>query len=679
MVLLRRLPPQSLDLVPSAARCPLPLVEVVSGGPFRRPPVLMLVPRPWPLHGASPPSSDVPDISRERSREVLELASRRSSQGLLFLKDSYDDQVTVEDSVRVFNCYKWPECDRMIGDRRSRNFRERALQGPSVALPCGPILLGMFIDPKSTTARIAITDRKDFYHQLGVGPQKACHNAVYPPLPEAAFLAALLMMISSAGAESTPAEASESVAALRRATSIYDEHGLLGSLVWSLLLGGWVSSFLYRWPLMAIFSEAFRLVPGGLLDPSNPRVIPQPRPVADELALAAALSPLAVADLAVPWDSHLYATDSSEEGAAIVSAPVSPELSALLWRSSDRKDGATKLLSRAQAVLRKIDPLFEEAASVDASPDLGDHERDFVGMPCRAGRPLGLRYHFLQVGSTATALCDALAARGWVVGPILHPAFSPVYDLSSQTFFLWLYRMLDAGKVLLLLWILRELLLRSGKATTFQFRLRRLNFKTAAEELVFGQVYIALHLTRGIDHANVRTKDSFYIVGNRNHILSLNAVWLEKEQLTTLCKDVKRLGAKLHLFEAEPYALCKKDAQLDSEKYIPLCMFAITCLLTIGATASSILNWEDGKACLMIAAGLVFSLTVMCCFCLNFRRRKILDWEVPLTELDHFAREWSSKHGLKLRFEFNRVGPSYFVVVFFASLYVPSCFIALQA
>lgn len=183
-----------------------------------------------------------------------------------------------------------------------------------------------------------------------------------------------------------------------------------------------------------------------------------------------------------------------------------------------------------------------------------------------------------------------------------------------------------------------------------------LNFKTAAEELVFGQVYIALHLTRGIDHANVRTKDSFYIVGNRNHILSLNAVWLEKEQLTTLCKDVKRLGAKLHLFEAEPYALCKK------EKYIPLCMFAITCLLTIGATASSILNWEDGKACLMIAAGLVFSLTVMCCFCLNFRRRKILDWEVPLTELDHFAREWSSKHGLKLRFEFNRVGPSYFVL-----------------
>ncbi|CAE6948543.1 unnamed protein product [Symbiodinium sp. CCMP2456] len=116
-----------------------------------------------------------------------------------------------------------------------------------------------------------------------------------------------------------------------------------------------------------------------------------------------------------------------------------------------------------------------------------------------------------------------------------------------------------------------------------------LNFKLAEEELVFGQVYIALHLTRGIDHADVRTKDSFYIVGNRNQILSLNAVWLDKEQLTTLCKDVKRLGAKLHLFEAEPYALCKK------EKYIPLCMFVITCLLTIGATASSILNWEDGK------------------------------------------------------------------------------------
>ena len=70
----------------------------------------------------------------------------------------------------------------------------------------------------------------------------------------------------------------------------------------SCVLGGWVSVLLYRRPLMSIFSKAFSLYPAGLLDPANPKVIPLPRPVADELVLCAALAPLAVADLAAPWD-----------------------------------------------------------------------------------------------------------------------------------------------------------------------------------------------------------------------------------------------------------------------------------------------------------------------------------------------------------------------------------------
>ena len=128
------------------------------------------------LHGAEPPPEEVPDLSRERPGEVLRLALKWADKGLLYLKEDYSDQVACEDSVRVFNCYKAPDCDRQIGDRRARNFRERALRGFSISLPCGPVFLG----PAVSTLRIAVADRKDFYHQLWAGPRKAVHNAMFP-------------------------------------------------------------------------------------------------------------------------------------------------------------------------------------------------------------------------------------------------------------------------------------------------------------------------------------------------------------------------------------------------------------------------------------------------------------------------------------------------------------------
>ena len=140
------------------------------------------------LYGGEPPAEDVPDLTREKPSEVAKLALKWAGQGLLYLKDDFSDQQSPSDCVRVFNCYKNLSSDRQIGDRRSRNFRERGLRGPSVSLPCGPCLLGLRLDPKQSTLRIAVADRKDFYHQLRVGDRKACHNALFPPLPEALFV-----------------------------------------------------------------------------------------------------------------------------------------------------------------------------------------------------------------------------------------------------------------------------------------------------------------------------------------------------------------------------------------------------------------------------------------------------------------------------------------------------------
>ena len=125
------------------------------------------------LYGGEPPPSEVPSRARESERELLALAHKWDEKRLL--KENYSDQVSPEDAVRVFNCYKDRLCDRQIGKRRACNF-ERALRGPSTTLPCGPGL-----DPSCQTLHIAITDKKDFYHQLLSRPRKAAHNSVFRP------------------------------------------------------------------------------------------------------------------------------------------------------------------------------------------------------------------------------------------------------------------------------------------------------------------------------------------------------------------------------------------------------------------------------------------------------------------------------------------------------------------
>ncbi|CAE7860744.1 unnamed protein product, partial [Symbiodinium necroappetens] len=434
----------------------------------------------------------VPDLRRERPGEVLRLALKWAEKGLLFLKDDYSDQASHEDAVRVFNCYKASDCDRQIGDRRARNFRERALRGPSTSLPCGPVFLGLCIPPSTSTLRIAVADRKDFYHQLRVGPRKAVHNALFPPLLEKDLVGteahrllceqralreprALLVpppdraqvvacfkaifqgdhlgveiatcahrnMLRASGllvpreellstrpfppsevlqglviddfyavsleSLDTPPERSRAVARLDLALEAYEKHRLLGSVEKN-VRGSDCSRVAGAELDSSPGTRQLGLVTAG---GTSPAPVPLTRGVSDELGLAAALAPLAVADLAAPWDDHLYATDSSEEGAAIVCTPVSEATSAQVWRASDRKGASTKLLSRIQAAVRKADPLHEEAC---LEPPPGSDAlcvgSDDFGLPLsRPGRHLDLRCPLSErLGATSIpGLAEAIA------------------------------------------------------------------------------------------------------------------------------------------------------------------------------------------------------------------------------------------------------------------------------
>ena len=73
-------------------------------------------------------------------------------------------------------------CDRQIGDRRSLNLLERRLPGPSAELPSNPSLCSVLMRPKSLLCG-AVTDRRDFYHQIMVSREKAAGNPVGPAMP----------------------------------------------------------------------------------------------------------------------------------------------------------------------------------------------------------------------------------------------------------------------------------------------------------------------------------------------------------------------------------------------------------------------------------------------------------------------------------------------------------------
>ena len=177
---------------------------------------------------------------------------------------------------------------------------------------------------------------------------------------------------------------------------------------------GWTSVRMR--PLMTIFEHAFRLFPADQMAPSCPKIVPLSRGIADELVLCAALAPLATSDLAAPWDPPFCGEARTEKA-------------------------TRKLLSRAQACLKKADLLFEERLENDA---LGKGapftsraaSPDSFSPPCP--RPVGFHFHFQQVRGVSGYIPDMLAARGWSVGPLLDLALSPRYDLSSEVVLLLL-------------------------------------------------------------------------------------------------------------------------------------------------------------------------------------------------------------------------------------------------
>ena len=134
-------------------------------------------------HGIKIDRSLGPNLKKEDPAECEKLALLWNSKGLLGLsrEPPFDEAFT-----RVFNCYKNPEHDRQIGDRRLANMTECGLQGPSKFLPGGYMLTNLHV-PRGHLVYGSISDRKDFYHQCAVSRERMVTNLLPFPLDESLF------------------------------------------------------------------------------------------------------------------------------------------------------------------------------------------------------------------------------------------------------------------------------------------------------------------------------------------------------------------------------------------------------------------------------------------------------------------------------------------------------------
>ena len=133
--------------------------------PFQEPAIL--------YHGLPCPVDDVPNFTAESREECLNLAKVWDARGLLAL---FPEPSRPGFFSRVFNAYKSPTVDRQIGDRRLPNHCEYHISGPAKYLPQGAQLTLIRVPRFKHVIRGSMTDRRDFYHQAQVTPERAATN-----------------------------------------------------------------------------------------------------------------------------------------------------------------------------------------------------------------------------------------------------------------------------------------------------------------------------------------------------------------------------------------------------------------------------------------------------------------------------------------------------------------------
>ena len=183
---------------------------------------------------------------------------------------------------------------------------------------------------------------------------------------------------------------------------------------------------------MSVLDKSFSFVNASEIDRDLPRVVPLTRAVAQEIVLLSVLCPLFATDLGATLITKLYASDASDRKGAYVSRDMPEHVARAMWRSGRKKGGYVRMLNRSEALIRKLDPDFEEL-----SWEVGGEVSQ------RVERPRAHRYHFIELCGGAGKVTKYLSQRGWVCGPVLDLDASRHYNLRSLKLLSWVIHLLE--------------------------------------------------------------------------------------------------------------------------------------------------------------------------------------------------------------------------------------------
>lgn len=189
------------------------------------------------------------------------------------------------------------------------------------------------------------------------------------------------------------------------------------------LMGGVVSAFLFRRPLMSLLSKSFSLVNASEVCELKPRLVALPRAVCDELVLVAVLLPLALSDLSAPFLPEIFATDSSKDKGAIVSCHVGQRVSEYLFKSCKSKGAYTRLELPQDEALRWAN-LSEPAGEVPHQSSVD--------------RPLAFRFDFVEVFAGSGKVTQYASQLGLVCSPPIDLSASKEYNFEWDHLMRWL-------------------------------------------------------------------------------------------------------------------------------------------------------------------------------------------------------------------------------------------------
>ena len=199
------------------------------------------------------------------------------------------------------------------------------------------------------------------------------------------------------------------------------------------LVGGRASCLMFRRPLMSILDRVHPFADLSSVNQEDPQVLQLPRLVAQEFVLLGILAPLMCADVSAPISTSIFAFDASDLKGAVVRTEVDQDLARGLWRTGRKKGRYTRLLSREKALLSKIDTLWE-----DEVPE------EKIRHP---GKPLAMRYHFIEICGGAGKVTKFVEREGLVVGPVIDIDLFPACDFCLLQLLSWLCFMVEGGRL----------------------------------------------------------------------------------------------------------------------------------------------------------------------------------------------------------------------------------------